>query len=139
MPETIFSKIFFVLLVSVLCVIAVFFYGGFLWAIIDGKTGFFTDLYLKRQAKAGKVELLSVQDYINLNKLWPNDYPMTIERLHRIELTGDVTDAFKMLRKDVDALIALVEAQQQSLDDQIRANELLAQRSQLIAARNLKV
>lgn len=139
MPETIFSKIFFVLLVSVLRVIAVFFCGGFLWAIIDGKTGFFTDLYLKRQAKAGKVELLSVQDYINLNKLWPNDYPMTIERLHRIELTGDVTDAFKMLRKDVDALIALVEAQQQSLDDQIKANELLAQRSQLIAARNLKV
>lgn len=39
MPETLFSKIFFVLLVGVLCVIAAFFYGDFLWAIIDGKTG----------------------------------------------------------------------------------------------------
>lgn len=138
MPD-ILQKVFFFFLTAVLLVIAAFFYGGILYAIIDGKTGFFTDLYLKHQAKAGRIELLSVQDYTNLNKLWPKDYPMNIERLHRIALTGDVTDAFKMLRKDVDALIALVEAQQQSLDDQIRANELLAQRSQLIAARNLKV
>lgn len=139
MPETLFSKIFFSILTGVLCIIAAFFYGGIAWAIIDGKTGIFTDLYLKHQAKAGKVELLSVQDYLNLNKLWPKDYPLTAERLHRIALTGDVTDVFKMLRKNVDALIALVDAQQQSLDDQMKANELLAQRSQLIAARHLKV